>query len=51
MKVVAEGIETDEQHALLLQANCDFGQGYLFAKPLSGDALVAFAVAANTQTR
>jgi diguanylate cyclase (GGDEF)-like protein/PAS domain S-box-containing protein len=51
MKVVAEGIETDEQHALLLQANCDFGQGYLFAKPLSGDALVAFAVEANTQTR
>jgi EAL domain-containing protein (putative c-di-GMP-specific phosphodiesterase class I) len=43
MKVVAEGIETAEQHALLRSAGCDYGQGYLFARPLSSDALVAFA--------
>ena len=34
LKVVAEGIETPAQLALLVNAGCDFGQGYLFAKPL-----------------
>jgi EAL domain-containing protein (putative c-di-GMP-specific phosphodiesterase class I) len=34
LKVVAEGIETEEQRALLLAAGCDYGQGYLFSKPL-----------------
>ncbi|MCQ8106008.1 EAL domain-containing protein [Methylomonas sp. SURF-2] len=34
MKVIAEGIETAGQRDLLLAAGCDYGQGYLFAKPL-----------------
>ena len=34
MKVVAEGIETPEQEKLLRSLGCDYGQGYLFAKPL-----------------
>jgi diguanylate cyclase (GGDEF)-like protein/PAS domain S-box-containing protein len=34
MKVIAEGIELESQRDLLLAAQCDFGQGYLFAKPL-----------------
>ncbi len=34
LKVVAEGIETEEQKALLDSAGCDFGQGYLFSRPL-----------------
>ena len=34
LKVVAEGIETPLQREILLNAGCDFGQGYLFAKPL-----------------
>ena len=35
MKVTAEGIETPEQLAQLLALDCDYGQGYLFSKPLS----------------
>ncbi|MBZ8179220.1 two-component system response regulator [Oscillatoria salina] len=33
--VVAEGIETEEQLAKLIELECEFGQGYLFAKPIS----------------
>ena len=34
LKVVAEGIETESQRQLLQAAGCDFGQGYLFSRPL-----------------
>jgi EAL domain-containing protein (putative c-di-GMP-specific phosphodiesterase class I) len=39
MDVVAEGIETHEQYRLLRQLGCRFGQGYLFAHPMSADAV------------
>ena len=35
IQVVAEGIETEGQRALLAAAGCDYGQGYLFSRPLS----------------
>jgi EAL domain-containing protein (putative c-di-GMP-specific phosphodiesterase class I) len=34
MQVVAEGVETPVQRDLLLAAGCDYGQGYLFARPM-----------------
>jgi len=34
MKVIAEGVETDEQFSELLAMNCEFMQGFLFSKPL-----------------
>lgn len=35
LDVIAEGVETEQQHQLLLSAGCINFQGYLFAKPLS----------------
>ncbi len=37
--VVAEGIETVEQLAQLRTLGCKYGQGYLFSKPLDGEAV------------
>ncbi|WDE10109.1 EAL and GGDEF domain-containing protein [Thalassomonas haliotis] len=34
IKVIAEGIETEAQKQLLLDAGCDYGQGYLFSPPI-----------------
>lgn len=39
LKVTAEGIETHEQLTRLKELGCDFGQGYLIARPMAGDAL------------
>ncbi len=39
LKVVAEGIETEEQLAYLKQLACDYGQGYLFSQPVSADEI------------
>ena len=35
MDVIAEGVETEEQEAILTEINCEYGQGYLFSKPVS----------------
>ena len=34
MKLVAEGVETEEQYETLKEMGCDFIQGYYFSKPL-----------------
>jgi EAL domain-containing protein (putative c-di-GMP-specific phosphodiesterase class I) len=39
LKVVAEGIEEKEQMEMLKQLGCEFGQGYLFSKPASAEAI------------
>jgi diguanylate cyclase (GGDEF)-like protein len=38
MKIIAEGIETESQLALLQFLGCDYGQGYLLAKPQPKEA-------------
>jgi EAL domain-containing protein (putative c-di-GMP-specific phosphodiesterase class I) len=42
MDVVAEGVETESQREQLKVFECEFGQGYLFSKPIDGDAAEAF---------
>jgi diguanylate cyclase (GGDEF)-like protein/PAS domain S-box-containing protein len=37
--LVAEGIETQEQLAILRDLQCDEGQGYLFSRPLAAEAI------------
>lgn len=43
MRVVAEGVETVQQRDWLSQAGCDELQGYLFARPMSAEALAIWA--------
>lgn len=35
LKVVAEGVETEEQKDFLMNIGCDIGQGYLFSRPVN----------------
>ncbi|MBD2666863.1 two-component response regulator [Richelia sinica FACHB-800] len=42
MKIIAEGIETDNQLEQLKLLDCQFGQGYLFSKPLDVEEMTKF---------
>ncbi|MFO0832193.1 MAG: EAL domain-containing protein [Phycisphaerales bacterium] len=39
-KVTAEGVETEAQLAMLLAVDCDFGQGFLFSRPIESDKVI-----------
>ncbi|MDX8126256.1 EAL domain-containing protein [Methylomonas sp. OY6] len=49
IKVVAEGIETQEQYDLLNRMGCDYGQGYLISKPVPADQFEQLLDKAFTQ--
>jgi EAL domain-containing protein (putative c-di-GMP-specific phosphodiesterase class I) len=48
LTVVAEGIETKNQHELLRRLGCPMGQGYLFARPVTAAAVADLARYAAT---
>ncbi|KFN44740.1 putative bifunctional diguanylate cyclase/phosphodiesterase [Arenimonas oryziterrae] len=43
LRVIAEGVETEDSLALLARLGCDMAQGYFLSPPLAGDALSAWA--------
>lgn len=49
MDVVAEGIETKQQYQKLKNLGCDYGQGYLFSKPLSKNSINQFLRISDTE--
>jgi predicted signal transduction protein with EAL and GGDEF domain len=51
LKVIAEGVETQEQLERLRETGCDLAQGYYFAKPLSGEEAGALLETPNLRHR
>ena len=43
MEVIAEGVETPEQLALLRALGCEYGQGFFFSRPVDGDSAATLA--------
>ncbi|TXM95047.1 EAL domain-containing protein [Methylobacterium sp. WL116] len=41
LAVIAEGIETEAEHACLREKGCQEGQGYLFGKPMPADVFAS----------
>jgi EAL domain-containing protein (putative c-di-GMP-specific phosphodiesterase class I) len=42
MSIVAEGVETAEEHKLLSEMGVDYGQGYFYAKPMPESEFCSF---------
>lgn len=47
LSVIAEGIESAEQLAILFENDCDYAQGYYFSEPIHADAFEAFFLKRN----
>lgn len=50
MKIVAEGIETQEQLKELIHMNCDFIQGYYFSRPIDEEEFIETVRKLNCDT-
>lgn len=48
LQVIAEGIETEQQRDILIDIGCDYGQGYLFSKPLPTHQFEALLASATS---
>lgn len=51
LKVIAEGVETEDQLTVLRQLGCDAYQGFLTSKPLSPEAFALWAAAQSGYSR
>jgi diguanylate cyclase (GGDEF)-like protein len=51
LKVVAEGVETEAQLAMLRRQGCDEMQGYLFSRPVPADQFAQFLAGKRSGTR
>ncbi|MBD5769658.1 putative bifunctional diguanylate cyclase/phosphodiesterase [Marinomonas colpomeniae] len=49
LHTIAEGVETAEQYAYLLELGCHYVQGYLLSKPLSWPLAKALLIEPNTE--
>ena len=47
LNIIAEGIESKEQLAILYENNCNFAQGFYFSKPLSAEEFEDFYLKQN----
>jgi EAL domain-containing protein (putative c-di-GMP-specific phosphodiesterase class I) len=47
LRVVAEGVETNETSMALRAIGCDLAQGYLFARPMPADQLRSWMATAQ----
>jgi EAL domain-containing protein (putative c-di-GMP-specific phosphodiesterase class I) len=51
LRVIAEGVETDEQVAFLRENNCDEMQGFHFSKPIPPQEIAKLLRAAQDQPK
>ncbi|MBC7895971.1 MAG: EAL domain-containing protein [Cytophagaceae bacterium] len=49
LQTVAEGIETAEQRQAVMEMGADYGQGYLFARPMAAGAVMDFLIASSPE--
>jgi diguanylate cyclase (GGDEF)-like protein/PAS domain S-box-containing protein len=50
IQVIAEGVETGRQSAILQEAGCDYGQGYLYSAPVTAQSFEALLAKQSSTT-
>jgi EAL domain-containing protein (putative c-di-GMP-specific phosphodiesterase class I) len=50
MAALAEGVETPKQFDRLCELGCDFGQGFLFARPMEASKISAYMKGTTSST-